>query len=60
MEEKVFTKIMVEIKGGVMVNITDLPKDQYERFLEMMHDLRIIYIALQSDSRNQTKKRIKP
>ena len=45
MEEKLFSKIMVEIKGGAIVNITDLPKEQYEQFLEIMHQVRIAYIA---------------
>jgi hypothetical protein len=48
MEEKLFTKIMVEIKGGVMVNITDLPKEHYEEFLELMHKLRLAYITITS------------
>lgn len=46
MEEKLFSKIMVEIKDGVIVNITELPKDQYEQFLELMHQVRIAYIAV--------------
>ena len=48
MEEKFFSKIMVEIKGGAIVNITDLPKEQYEQFLEIMHQVRIAYIAATS------------
>jgi hypothetical protein len=48
MEEKLFSKIMVEIKGGAIVNITDLPKEQYEQFLEIMHQVRIAYIAATS------------
>lgn len=36
---------MVEIKGVAIVNITDLPKEQYEQFLELMHQVRIAYIA---------------
>lgn len=45
MDGKSFTKIMVETNGE-MVNITQLPKEQYEEFLELMHQLRIGYIAL--------------
>ena len=45
--EKIFTKIMVEIKDGPIVNITDLPKEHYEYFLELMHNLRIAYNVLQ-------------
>ena len=48
MEEKLFSKIMVEIKGGAIVNITDLPKEQYEQFLEIMYQVRIAYIAATS------------
>ena len=48
MKEKLFSKIMVEIKGGAIVNITDLPKEQYEQFLEIMHQVRIAYIAATS------------
>jgi len=39
---------MVEIKGSAIVNITDLPKEQYEQFLEIMHRVRIAYIAATS------------
>ena len=46
MKEKTFSKIMVEIKGGIIVNITDLPKDKYEEFLEIMHQVRLTYIAI--------------
>jgi len=47
MKDKVFTKIMVEIHG-VMVNINELPKEQYEDFLELMNQLRLVYIAIQT------------
>jgi len=48
MKEKTFSRIMVEIKGGIIVNITDLPKEQYEEFLEIMHQVRLAYIAVTS------------
>jgi hypothetical protein len=50
MEDKLFGKIMVEVNGQ-MVDIADLPRADYERFLELMHKKRIAYIALQSDSK---------
>lgn len=48
MKEKLFSKIMVEIKGGAIVNVVDLPEDHYEQFLETMHQVRIAYIAATS------------
>jgi len=39
-------KIMIETKNGEFVNITDLPKEQYEQFLELMHQIRIAYISI--------------
>ena len=42
MEKQIFGKVMVEIHGA-LVNITDLPKEHYENFLELMHNLRIAY-----------------
>lgn len=44
-----FSKIMVEIKNDIIVDITDLPKEQYEEFLELMHQVRIAYIAATRD-----------
>lgn len=38
------TKIFVE-KNGELINITSLPREEYEDFLESMHRLRIAYIA---------------
>ena len=34
--------------NGDMVNIQDLPKPEYEKFLEQMNVLRMAYIALVS------------
>ena len=57
MEEIIFTKIMVEMADGTVVNITDLPRLQYEYFLKLMHDLEIAYRIkmAQLDRRQQTK-----
>lgn len=41
-----FSKIMVEINGSVIVNIRDLPQEQYEAFLDLMHNLRMAYISI--------------
>ena len=35
-------------ENGDMVNIQDLPKPEYEKFLEQMNALRMAYIALVS------------
>ena len=42
-----FGKIMIEV-DGILTDVTTLPRPQYERFLEMMNQLRIAYIALTS------------
>jgi hypothetical protein len=42
-----FGKMMIEV-DGVMTDITTLPRPQYERFLELMNQLRIVYITLTS------------
>ena len=57
-DKKIFTKVMVEIKGGVMVNITDLPPDQYEYFLDFVYALRIAYTVMKRD-RNKNKSKTK-
>ena len=42
-----FTKIQVELdNNGEMINISDLPKEQYEKFLELIHALRMAYISI--------------
>ena len=51
---KIFSKVMVEIKGGILVNIRDLPPEQYEYFLELMHRLRLAYFTI------KTRKNLKP
>ena len=53
LEKPKFTKIMVEIDNE-LVNITDLPKDEYELFLELTDKLRQGYAIIKS-----TKKFIK-
>lgn len=57
-EEKLFTKIMVELKGGPMVNIADLPQEQYEQFLDLMNHVRLAYTAIVS-KRDLTTKTMK-
>jgi len=52
-KEKIFTKIMVEIKGGPIVNIIDLPQEQYEYFLELTHYLRIAYNVLKTTNNKE-------
>ena len=38
-------KVYVEI-DGIVTNIADLPKEQYEAFLELMFALRMAYISV--------------
>lgn len=45
--KKPFTKILVET-NGVIINITDLPKDAYEYFLELTNQLRISYSIIKN------------
>lgn len=42
-----FTNVYVEIDGK-KVSIAELPKHQYEEFLEDMHKLRLAYITVVS------------
>jgi hypothetical protein len=42
-----FGKIMIEV-DEIMTDVTTLPRPQYERFLELMNQLKIAYIALTS------------
>lgn len=42
-EEKPFQRIMVELQNGMMVSITDLPKEHYEYFLELVVNLNDYY-----------------
>ena len=48
MDENLFSKIMVELNDGTIVNITDLPKEQYEQFLELMLEVSITYFPAMS------------
>lgn len=43
------TKILLEIDGNDVVDITDLPKQDYEDFLELTHRLRLAYISVNED-----------
>ena len=40
--------LFMHYDNGDMVNIQDLPKPEYEKFLEQMNALRMAYIALVS------------
>lgn len=45
-KENPFSRVLVETKDGSIIDITDLPKEEYEAFLELTHQVRIRYIAL--------------
>ncbi len=40
--------LFMHYDNGDMINIQDLPKPEYEKFLEQMHALRIAYISIMS------------
>ena len=42
-----FSNILIEIDGE-LVQLRDLPKHEYEEFLEVMHRLRLAYISVVS------------
>ena len=44
MSDKKAKRIFVEIDDE-LVNITDLDREDYEDFLEIMHKLRMVYIT---------------
>lgn len=39
-----FKRIMVELENGMIVNITDLPKEQYEYFLKLTEQSETTWI----------------
>ena len=43
-----FIGLFMHYDNGDMVNFQDLPKPEYEKFLEQMNALRMAYIALVS------------
>ena len=43
-----FIGLFMHYDNGDMVNIQDLPKPEYEKFLEQMNSLRMAYITLVS------------
>ena len=43
-----FIGLFMHYSNGDMVNIQDLPKPEYEKFLEQMNALRMAYITLVS------------
>lgn len=40
-----FSNVLVEIDGEI-IPIRDLPKHEYEEFLNDMHKLRLVYISI--------------
>ena len=54
--KKPFTKILVEV-NGVIINITDLPKDTYEYFLELTHALRLSYSIIKEKEKPKTNQK---
>lgn len=47
-EERKATKILLQYNDGTLKDITDLPKLEYEEFLEAMKKLRLLYISMTS------------
>ena len=45
-----FIGLFMHYDNGDMINIQDLPKPEYEKFLEQMNALRMVYITLVSRS----------
>lgn len=49
-------RVEVVTEDGERVDITDMPEDEYETFLELMHRVRAAYIArknvIQSSNRH--------
>ena len=45
---RIFIGLFMHYDNGDMVNIQDLPKPEYEKFLEQMNALRMAYITLVS------------
>jgi len=43
------TKVLVEDENGTVTNITDLPIEEYEKFMDIIHDVRLMYIALKEE-----------
>lgn len=41
-----FIGLFIHYDNGDMINIQDLPKPEYEKFLEQMNALRMAYITL--------------
>lgn len=43
------TGLFMHFDNGDIINIQDLPKPEYENFLEQMYRLRMAYIVMKSD-----------
>jgi hypothetical protein len=39
-------KVLVDIEGEGVKNIQDLPREQYEEFIEEMHRLYLVYAVM--------------
>ena len=42
------TGLFLQFDNGDMVDVKELPKAEYDKFLESMNDLRIAYISMNS------------
>lgn len=47
-DSRSFIGLYMHYDNGDMINIQDLPKPEYEKFLEQMNALRMAYITLVS------------
>ena len=50
-------KILVDIEDEGIKNIQDLPREQYEEFLDIMHRLYYAYGVLSNPRTNQQEER---
>lgn len=55
MENIEFEKVMVQPKGKELVPLNELPREEYECFLEKMHIIRSVYIAITTRENGKTK-----
>lgn len=54
MANNLIEKVYVQI-GGEIINIQDLPPDQFEYFMELMNQTRIAYISLVESKKQNNK-----
>ena len=55
-KKEIFIKRTYENLPTTMVNIQELPKDEYEHFLEEMHRTRLAYLAIIQSNQDQEDK----